>query len=534
MDSPLLSPRIETCGTSEAPSTKFALPPDPEPRSTGCWMVTVDRNLDCMPSDEQRYLKNPCIYRLPAFITKLNSDAYQPHVVSFGPYHHGEDHLVPMEEHKHRACDRFLERSGKSLEPFFESLRDAARDLKESYDALNGKWKEDRGDHFLELMIRDGCFMLEIMRATTAEKEKNDYAPNDPIFSTHRLAYITPYIRRDMLMLENQLPMLVLYQLVAVESNGEERDEYINKTNNLVLSFYSLDTSITGMGRCLHVADVFRKGRLREPQKVQHKKINVGPEAGEVIIFSRDHVYGRYFSFFSTKQVVSTRQQSRTQCAGFTATTQGDKSSLDTCIPGMGHVVDVFRKCLPKKTKEVQHGIIRSATELKETGIQFQKSLTRSLKDISFARGVLKLPAIMVDDTTKSELLNLMTFERLHIGTGNEITSYTKFMDNIINNERDVALLHAQGIIQNSIGCDDAVADLFNSLCKEVTVGPNSSLDAVQKKISEYCEKPWNRWRANLRHTYFGSPWSALSLIAAIFLFALTIIQTIFIVLTYY
>ncbi|KAL3719700.1 hypothetical protein ACJRO7_004647 [Eucalyptus globulus] len=493
MDSPLLSPRIETCGTSEAPSTKFALPPDPEPRSTGCWMVTVDRNLDCMPSDEQRYLKNPCIYRLPAFITKLNSDAYQPHVVSFGPYHHGEDHLVPMEEHKHRACDRFLERSGKSLEPFFESLRDAARDLKESYDALNGKWKEDRGDHFLELMIRDGCFMLEIMRATTAEKEKNDYAPNDPIFSTHRLAYITPYIRRDMLMLENQLPMLVLYQLVAVESNGEERDEYINKTNNLVLSFYSLDTSITGMGRCLHVADVFRKGRLREPQKVQHKKINVGPEAGE-----------------------------------------GDKSSLDTCIPGMGHVVDVFRKCLPKKTKEVQHGIIRSATELKETGIQFQKSLTRSLKDISFARGVLKLPAIMVDDTTKSELLNLMTFERLHIGTGNEITSYTKFMDNIINNERDVALLHAQGIIQNSIGCDDAVADLFNSLCKEVTVGPNSSLDAVQKKISEYCEKPWNRWRANLRHTYFGSPWSALSLIAAIFLFALTIIQTIFIVLTYY
>ncbi|KAK3409594.1 hypothetical protein EUGRSUZ_J01705 [Eucalyptus grandis] len=198
-----------------------------------------------MPSDEQGYLKNPCIYRLPAFITDLNAKAYQPHVVSFGPYHHGKDHLLPMEEHKDRTCNRFLERSGKSLEPFFESLREAAWDLKESYDALSRE---------------DGCFMLEIMRAAKMEKENNDYAPNDPIFSTHRLAYITPYIKRDMLTLENQLPMLVLYQLVAVESNGEE-------TNNLVLSFYSLDTSITGMGRCLPVVDVFRKGRLREPQK---------------------------------------------------------------------------------------------------------------------------------------------------------------------------------------------------------------------------------------------------------------------------
>ncbi|KAL3719693.1 hypothetical protein ACJRO7_004641 [Eucalyptus globulus] len=493
MDYPLLSPGTETRGTTEAPSTAFALPPDLEPASTGLWKVTVDRNSECMPSDEQGYLKNPCIYRLPAFITDLNPKAYRPHVVSFGPYHHGEKHLLPMEEHKDRARNRFLERSGKSLEPFFESLREVAWDLKESYDALSQDWEEGRGDKFLEVMMRDGCFMLEIMRAATIGKENNDYAPNDPIFSFHRLEYITPYIRRDMLMLENQLPMLVLYQLVAVDSNGEERDEYINRTNNLVLSFYSLDTSITEMGRCLHVVDVFRKGRLREPKKVQDKKKNVGPEAGE-----------------------------------------GDKSSLDTCIPGMGHVVDAFRKCLPKKSTEVQHEIIRSATELKNTGIQFKKSLTSSLKDISFARGVLKLPAIMVDDTTESEFLNLMTFERLHIGTENEITSYTKFMDNIINNEQDVALLHAQGIIQNAIGCDNAVAELFNSLCREVAVGPHSTLDAVQKKISEYCEKPWNRWRANLSHTYFSSPWSSLSVIAAIFLFALTIIQTIFIVLTYY
>ncbi|KAK3409570.1 hypothetical protein EUGRSUZ_J01678 [Eucalyptus grandis] len=165
--------------------------------------------------------------------------------------------------------------------------------------------------------------------------------------------------------------------------------------------------------------------------------------------------------------------------------------------------------------------IILSATELNETGIQFQKTPTSSLKNISFARG-LTLPVIKVDGTTESAFLNLMTFERLHIEAGNEITAYVTFMDNIINNEQD-----------NGVGSDKAVAKLFNSLCKEVPLASNKSLDVVQKNISKYCEKPWHMWRANLNRAYFKSPRSILSLIAAIFLFALTIVQTVYSVLSY-
>ncbi|KAI6670708.1 hypothetical protein NL676_005593 [Syzygium grande] len=475
MDSPLLSPRAETCETNE-----------------NC-IVPINGSLEHMPSDEQRYWKNPSIYTVPASITNLNLKAYQPQVVSFGPFHHDKDLLRPMEEHKRRALLHFLNRSGKSLEPFRESLREVARDLKERYDVLDKKWNEGTGDQFLELMIRDGCFMIEIMR--TSIGEKRDYEPSDPIFSIHRLRYISPYISRDMLMLENQLPMLVLYRLVAVENNGEERDEYINE---LILRFYSLHKGIKGMGRRLHVVDVFREGLLMEPENVQHEMEN------------------------------------------------GDNNNLKLCsldarITGMVrcllHVLDVFRKCLVRETEEVQHeetvNIVRPATELNVIGIQFKKSQTRSLKGIFFAGGVLRLPVIKVDDTTESIFLNLMTFERLHIGAGNEITAYITFMDNIINNEGDVALLHAQGIIQNAIGSDKAVAKLFNSLCKEVPLASNSSLDAVQENISKYCKKPWNMWRANLKHTYFRNPWSVLSLIAAIFLFALTIVQTIYIVLSY-
>lgn len=218
---------------------------------------------------------------------------------------------------------------------------------------------------------------------------------------------------------------------------------------------------------------------------------------------------------------------------------------IDFCAPGASvkkigeclHVLDVYKKSMlqegpSKKTKTKPRlsgdEIIRSATELDEAGIRFKKSKSGSLRDISFGSGVLRLPVVVVDDTTESMLLNLIAFERFHVGAGNEVTSYIFFMDNIIDSERDVALLHSKGIIQNALGSDKAVAKLFNSLSKDVTLDPQSSLDLVRKRVSDYCKQPWNMWRANLIHTYFRSPWSILSLIAAIFLFALTIIQTIY------
>ncbi|XP_039158828.1 UPF0481 protein At3g47200-like [Eucalyptus grandis] len=439
------------------------LPLDPNETN---WIVHVNENLNCMRKDEQQCWKSLSIYKVPPSITRLNWEAYQPQVVSFGPYHYHEVHLHPMKEHKHRALLHFLNRSGKSLERFFESLREVVQKLEDSYDKLDEKkWKKGTGGKFLELMITDGCFMLEIMRTATSGEKDNGYAPNDPIFSIHRLEYIAPYIRRDMLLLENQLPMLVLYQLVAIANDGKEDD-----VNELIGKFYFLDENknFTGLGRRLHVMDVYRKGMLMKSEEVQHEgELDMGPED---------------------------------------------------------------MKISAKKTEP----IIWSVIELTEAGIKFKKRKTNSLKDISFARGFLKLPVIKVDDTTESMFLNVMTFERLHIGAGNEVTSYVTFMDKIINDRQDVALLHTEGIIQNDFGSDKAVAKLFNSLCTDVTLPSNENLDGVQQKISEHCKEPWNKWRAILNRTYFRSPWTILSLTAALFLFALTIMQAVYTVLRYH
>jgi len=131
-------------------------------------------------------------------------------------------------------------------------------------------------------------------------------------------------------------------------------------------------------------------------------------------------------------------------------------------------------------------------------------------------------------------LLNLMAFERLYAGAGNDVTAYVFFMDNMVGTARDAALLTARRVVHNAVGGDKAVVRLFNGLSRDVVLEPRSALDGVHREVNAYCRKRWNRWRANLVHTYFRSPWSFLSLAAAVFLLGMTVLQTVYTVLPYY
>lgn len=179
-------------------------------------MVNLDSDSENLKEKEAECWMKRSIYKVPACLTDMSPKAYLPQAVSFGPYHHGEDHLQPMEEHKTRAFRHFLMRSRRSFDLFHGALSKVMDDVMACYDQLDQKWR-DNPRAFLQLMILDGCFMLEILNVDTV---KDCYASNDPLFSDHGKLHIMPYIRRDMLMLENQLPMLVLVKLVAVESGG--------------------------------------------------------------------------------------------------------------------------------------------------------------------------------------------------------------------------------------------------------------------------------------------------------------------------
>ncbi|KAK9127069.1 hypothetical protein Syun_015866 [Stephania yunnanensis] len=215
--------------------------------------------------------KKRSIYKVPQSTKALNQKAYKPQVVSFGPYHHGAEQVKPMEEHKHRAFHNFIRNSGKPIMAYVEALFLVAEDLMEAYSYLESTGWSDK-NKFLQLMILDGCFMLEILRANNAisapQVMYGNYDVKDPIFSYHGKVYIVPHIQKDMLMLENQLPMLLLEKLIIVEGKVEEDSlpAYLNET---ILKFFSPSLYIEKMqDKPLHLLDLYRTSQLQgDPPK---------------------------------------------------------------------------------------------------------------------------------------------------------------------------------------------------------------------------------------------------------------------------
>ncbi|KAG9454902.1 hypothetical protein H6P81_007806 [Aristolochia fimbriata] len=206
------------------------------------------------------------------------------------------------------------------------------------------------------------------------------------------------------------------------------------------------------------------------------------------------------------------------------------------------HLLDVFRqslliaeRCTKKLPLFCTHNLLclnnfvfRSAKELHAAEVQFQKMDKYGFEDMAFRDGVLSVPVMVVGDYySKTAFLNLIAFERLHPDTHHEVTSYVFFIKSLITSAEDVALLRSEGILEIAMGTDESTAELFNKLVEDVYINPSSRAYTVLLQLQAFymdSMKKWNkrlrRWRYYLKETHFRSPWTVLSLMAAVFLVA--------------
>ena len=76
---------------------------------------------------------------------------------------------------------------------------------------------------------------------------------------------------------------------------------------------------------------------------------------------------------------------------------------------------------------------------------------------------------------------------------------------------------------------------LFNKLrFYAIPSRPRLLYSELFKKVNKHCSRKHNQWMANLRHHYFNTPWALISFFAAVALLTLTLIQTVYTVLSYY
>ncbi|KAK4566668.1 hypothetical protein RGQ29_002793 [Quercus rubra] len=141
------------------------------------------------------------IYKVPHPLRKWNEEAYTPQVVSIGPFHHKNERLKVMEEHKERYFRNFMKRSEINLEYLVGTIREMEESIRGCYEEtiyLNS-------DRFVKMILVDASFILELF----IRESSKSWTSDDPIFVKRR----NNAVMLDLLLLENQLPFFVIEKL---------------------------------------------------------------------------------------------------------------------------------------------------------------------------------------------------------------------------------------------------------------------------------------------------------------------------------
>ncbi|XP_062192463.1 UPF0481 protein At3g47200-like [Phragmites australis] len=140
------------------------------------------------------------IHRFPRGLRGIGGDNgcyIAPSVVAIGPYHHGSAHLQKMEEVK-LAAAHYHCRDGSTME-VYEKVFSVVGAARGCYDADDPSVAGVSDADFAAMMFLDGCFLLRYMVGDT-----------EPVLQNRMTLSTGPSILKDIFLLENQIPWLVL------------------------------------------------------------------------------------------------------------------------------------------------------------------------------------------------------------------------------------------------------------------------------------------------------------------------------------
>ncbi|KAJ3680886.1 hypothetical protein LUZ60_015375 [Juncus effusus] len=322
------------------------------------------------------------------------------------------------------------------------------------------------GDQFVEMLLFDACFICEIIYRVV----------DDEIWST-KLGVLGSMvdILSDIFLIENQLPFFVLESLLDVSVIAS----FVGASNFLGLNQTQSTPPSCEIAHLVHLCYELNIPRERIPYKCNSKSLTVKFKQVFISIKSR-----------------------------FLSKSEQKKQNYNK---------DPF-------------SVIPSASELCEAGIIFKRKESSILLDITFNKGIIEMPPILVDGCEQTNLANLLAFEQ---NKGDDdflfLSSYLSFLMSIVRTSNDLAILRQCGIITFAGTNDEDNALFFNHLDCMITMGSGTNLfTELCGDIKDYYEGTWHRYRAMLKRDYFNSPWSIISLGAGCILLVLTFLQTLY------
>ncbi|KAJ4970015.1 hypothetical protein NE237_003114 [Protea cynaroides] len=397
---------------------------------------------------EEQGTSDSSIYKLQRVPTTLreiekNKGCYDPIVVSIGPFHHRLPKLQPVEKLKTTIAQKFI--SGRDTRKFYYNFTEVCLNARGCYAESSTEALEDK--EFVRMMFLDGCFLLHFIDCTVKGRLQDMKMKDDQI----------AFVLRDLFLLENQLPFLVLQELMKFR---------FTEGKQLILKFIGRLAGTNSSSQEYH-----------QPPHLLHL------------------LWYEYVGAIPPPRMWTFKQKDE-------------------------HFFHPFR----------------SIQDLRAAGIMCKKSTTSCLRSISFVshciHGELLLPAILVDQSTKTMFLNLVAYEASPDASSDfAITSYICLLESLIAKPDDVKELRSRNIIFNFLGNDQEVADVFHDLATNLVPNPSQYREA-KLLIEKHCRRKMNCVPVMFYKLYksFRGQWTLFVYITTLLVIVIFIIQTYFVI----
>ncbi|WKA00916.1 hypothetical protein VitviT2T_019232 [Vitis vinifera] len=521
------------------------------------WVIQIRRTLDEELEDNSEV--PVCIFNVPKTLMATKPDCYVPQEVALGPYHRWRPELYEMERYKLAAAKR-IQKNLQSLK--FHSLVDQLTKHEPRIRACYHKFLEFNGETLAWMMAIDASFLLEFLQV---------YAMKEGRMLTRvssRMSHLVDYagtksahnaILRDMVMLENQIPLLVLRQVLEFQfSSLDQADDMLCS----MLTGFGEDLCPFGMMENLPKIQVEKYAHLLD--FLYHLIVPRSKEPSEIIEVENENESkeGKEESFGDSSYVqqlfeeiwklLSKMNRGPVRILKRIIFSKPVKVILKlpwtivSNLPGFAILkqpVEYFFFSQDKEENKPENGnsksnssivkpplieeiTIPSVSELSKSGVRFLPT-NGGISSITFdAKMVtLYLPTVSLDVNTEVTLRNLVAYESSNASGPLVITRYTELMNGIIDTKEDAKFLRERGIVLNRLKSDEEVANLWNGMSRSIRLTKVPFLDKVIEDVNKYHSGRWKVKAGKFMKRYVFGSWQFLTFLAAILIVLLMTLQ---------
>ncbi|KAJ0075331.1 hypothetical protein Patl1_34645 [Pistacia atlantica] len=480
------------------------------------WIINIRRTLE--EELELSDIEIPvCIFSVPKPLRSGDPDSYTPQEVAIGPYHYWRPELYEMERNLHGDFK-------------FQYVVEQLSELEPTIRACYHKFLDVSSETLTWMMAIDASFLLEFLQIYAIKEGKASRR-----VSSRSTLHILDYagskadhnaILRDMVMLENQIPLFALRKMLEVQySSSESADEMLEA---MLIGFYEelspfkmmQDTPKIRVSESAHLLDYLYDTIVPKDNGGAAQKD--GFSGDSTFLKKLMNEIWKLLSKLNKRPIRLIQKILLSKLPGLSILAQ----PLQVLMSGGGEEKDPDGESDSNKPPLVEEITIPSVTELLKSQVRFVAA-KGNISTISFdsKKAIFRLPIISLDVNTEVILRNLVAYEASNASGPLAFTRYTELMNGIIDSEEDVKILRERGIIFNRLKSDAEVANMWNGMNKSIRLTKVPQIDKVIEDVNKYYNSRWKVKLGKYMRLYVFGSWQFLTLLATILLLLLVMLQ---------